>query len=134
MLQEDLVTLGEQRKNLEASLNALLDLPPGSAIGAPGRPVPETAVPALADLLPISRESRPELRRLRARIGKMERMIEMAETMILPPFTLGFSIYDDAAALQVGAPAVRPAFAETVPASMGAGFFLRRSRPDRPSG
>jgi outer membrane protein TolC len=69
----------------------------------------------------------------------MERMIEMAETMVLPPFTLNLSIYEDQAIATVGSQAPNPSFAVSTPASMGAGLpkmpwfgtndaFLRQTR------
>ena len=39
---------------------------------------------------------------MRAMIGKMERMIEMAETMIYPPYSLSLSFFQDEAITQVG--------------------------------
>lgn len=54
--------------------------------------------------------------------GKTEAMVEMAETMILPSFTLNFSLYENESVLQVGSAAMKPAFPVNTSASMGAGL------------
>jgi len=60
---------------------------------------------------------------MRAMIGKMERMIEMAETMIYPPFTLGFSSYERDEVSRVGsAETMKDSFSLTTTASMGEGL------------
>jgi outer membrane protein TolC len=76
---------------------------------------------------------------MRAKVGKMERMIEMAETMVLPPYTLNLSLYDDEAVNQVGSVAMKETFPAVTTASRGAGLpkmpwygtndaFLRETR------
>ena len=62
------------------------------------------------------------MQRIRARVGKMERLIEMAETMILPPYTLGFSVFEDNAVTQVGSVANGKDFPVTTQASYGFGL------------
>ena len=47
---------------------------------------------------------------MRAMIGKMERMIEMAETMIYPPYSLSLSLFQDEAIAQVGTMAMKETF------------------------
>ena len=59
---------------------------------------------------------------MRAMVGKTERMIEMAETMILPPYSQNLSLYDDEPSHQVGSTATKPTFAVTVMAERGAGL------------
>jgi len=59
---------------------------------------------------------------MRARLGKMERLIEMAETMILPPYTLGFSFFEDEAVTQVGSVATQKDFPDSTRASTGFGL------------
>ena len=122
ILEEDLVTLTERTRNLESKLLDILDLPPETIIGPPADQAPNRNLPALDRLYPLARERRQELRRLRARIGKMERMLELAETMILPPYSLGLSYYDDEAVLQVGSAAVKPTFSDRTTAAVGAGL------------
>ena len=55
-------------------------------------------------------------------VGKTERMIEMAETMILPPYTLNFSLYEDEAVNMVGSIAKKEPFSIRTEASTGAGL------------
>jgi outer membrane protein TolC len=96
-------------------------------------------VPPLASLYPLANERRQELRQLRAKVGKMARMIEMAETMVLPPYTLNFSLYDDETVNQVGSAAMKETFPTVTTAARGAGLpkmpwygtndaFLRETR------
>jgi outer membrane protein TolC len=83
---------------------------------------PHENMPALERLYDIAQKRRQELRRLRAMVGKTERMIEMAETMILPPYTLNFSLYEDEAANMVGAAAEKDPFPTRTEAATGAGL------------
>ena len=59
---------------------------------------------------------------MRANIGKVERMLEMAETMIMPAYTGNLSLYRDEAVNQVGSAAMQPTFAVTVKADAGQGL------------
>ncbi len=138
-LEEDLTTLVEQQHTLEAKIREVLSLPAGAAVGAPAPRDPETRVPELGPLYLLAAERRQELRRMRAALGKLERMIEMAETMILPGYGLGLSWYADEAVTQVGTFRAREPFSETIAASTGAGLpkapwygsndaYLRESR------
>jgi hypothetical protein len=121
-LGEQLATLKEQRVNLETELLALMDLGPGNAIGWPGTRTPETSLPRLEALYPLALEKRQELKRMRAMLGKMERMVEMAETMIQPSFSQNYSLFADEAALQVGSAAMKPTFSTTVSPTRGKGL------------
>jgi outer membrane protein TolC len=55
-------------------------------------------------------------------IGKMERMIEMAETMIYPPYSLSLSLFQDEAIAQVGSMRMKEPFPVKITASTGAGL------------
>jgi outer membrane protein TolC len=79
-------------------------------------------MPPLDELYGPAREQRQELRRLRARIGKTQRMIEMAETMILPAYASSLSLYPDQAVRQVGSAAMEAPFGSTLRADRGAGL------------
>jgi outer membrane protein TolC len=139
ILVEELTTLREKQRNMESKVREIVNLPPGSKVGSPVNHRPSTNVPALASLYPLAHERRQELRQMRAKVGKMERMIEMAETMVLPPYTLNFSLYDDEAVNQVGSAAMKETFPTVTTASRGAGLpkmpwygtndaFLRETR------
>ncbi|MCB2147910.1 MAG: TolC family protein [Deltaproteobacteria bacterium] len=121
-LEEQLTTLKEQRVNLETELLSLMDLGPGNAVGRPDTRTPETSLPRLEVLYPIALDKRQELQRMRAMVGKMERMVEMAETMIQPSFSQNYSLFADEAALQVGSAAMQPTFSTTVSPTRGKGL------------
>jgi outer membrane protein TolC len=122
ILEEDLITLTERTRNLESNLLDILGLPPQTVLGPPADQVPDWNLSPLNRLRPLARERRQELRRFRAMVGKMERMLELAETMILPPYSLGLSYYDDEAVLQTGSAALKPPFSVRTTASVGAGL------------
>ena len=139
MLAENLATLKETRGNLEIGILSLLNLPPDTALPPPVWESVSGQVPDLNPLYRTAVENRQELKRMRAMIGKMERMIEMAETMILPRFTLNLSVYDDQAVMKTGSAAMKPSFPQTTEVSRGAGLpknpwfgkndsFLRQTR------
>lgn len=121
-LVEQITTLTERRANLETELLSLMDLKPGIPVGRPGTLAPQTSLPALAELYPLALEKRQELNRLRAMLGKMERMIEMAETMIQPAFSANYSLYTNEAVLQAGSAAMKPTFSTTVSPVRGSGL------------
>jgi outer membrane protein TolC len=121
-LEEDLKTLKEQQRNLEAKILEILDLPPATRVGLPIAVSPRKGIPQLNALYPVALDQRQELRRLRATVAKMERMIEMVETAIYPPYTLTFSFFQDEAISQVGTRRMREPFATATTASTGAGL------------
>ncbi|MCP4117435.1 MAG: TolC family protein [Desulfobacteraceae bacterium] len=112
LLNEALVTLKEKELNLQAGLLALLFLPPDTPVASPAARAPSTALPNLDSLYPPAMEHRQEIRLVSAKQAKVAGMLEMAETMILPPFTLNMSSYSDKAVVQTGSAAVTPAFAQ----------------------
>jgi len=122
ILEEDLRTLREKQRNIEAKILELLNLPPGVQLGNPKDRKPAGKKISLKSLYPLARENRQELRRMRAMIGKMERMVEMAETMILPPYTLNLSLYEDEAVMKTGSAAMKESFPVSTSASRGAGL------------
>lgn len=138
-VREELATLAEERRNAEAEVGELLALPPGSPVGVLAVREPDGAAPPLETLYPLARERRQELRRMRAMVGQMERMIEMAETMVYPRFHLELSTYrrDEVSRVGGAGPAGgdmgggmggggdaggAPSFPEATEASMGAGL------------
>ncbi len=120
--REELATLAEERRTLEARLRAALELPPDAAVGPSAPRGPAGPVPGPEALARLARERRQELRAMRAEVGKMERMLEMAETMVLPPYTLNLSLFEDRAVTQVGTMPMEPTFATGVAAAEGAGL------------
>jgi cobalt-zinc-cadmium efflux system outer membrane protein len=119
---EELKTIGEQRANWKVKILEILDLPPGTEVGSPVARTPISEVPPLDGLYSISLEKRQELRELRAMIGKMERMIEMAESMIYPPYSLGFSLFQNEIIGQTGTMRMKEPFPLKTTASTGIGL------------
>ena len=119
---EELKTLGEEQKNFEAKIREILHLPPETRVGPPVALAPRPEVPPLGPLFPLALEKKQEIRQTRAMIGKMERMIEMAETMIYPPYSLNLSFFQDEAISQVGVRAMQETFPTKVLASTGSGL------------
>ena len=138
-LGELLVTYKKQQRNLEIELLTLMNLPPEILLGRPATTIPNNSVPELDRLYPLALENRQELKRMRAMVGKIERMVEMAETMIQPSFSQGYSHYADKSILQVGSNRMKPTFTQAVSPSFGKGLpknawfgsqdaFLRETR------
>jgi len=121
-VEEDLKTLTGRQRTLEAKVRQLVSLPPGTTLGVPAAEAPERQVPALEPLYAVAHERRQELRRMRAMVGKMERMIEMAETMIQPGYSLNFSLFADEAVNQVGTFRMGEPFGVATAAGTGAGL------------
>lgn len=121
LLDERLVTLRGQLHNAHMEMREILHLPPDAPIGLPRVNLAEGDIPDLPSLYDMAIGGRQEVRVLRARIGKMDAMIEMAETMLLPAFDLGLSTYKDQAIRQVGSQAGQATFTTSTTASAGAG-------------
>ena len=88
ILEEELNTLLERQRNWKTKILEILNLPPETRIGLPENREPIRTLPPLTALYKQAYDRRQELRRMRARLGKMERLIEMAETLIIPPYSL----------------------------------------------
>lgn len=126
LLDERLATLREQLRNAHMEIRKDLHLPRDTRIGLPQIRLAEAEIPDLQPLYDAALERRQELRVLRARIGKLDALIEMAETMLLPGIDLGLSRFKDQAIRQVGTQAGQPTFTTTTTADVAAG------RPQRP--
>ena len=121
-LEENLITLRERQKNLESKILELLNLSPGTQMGAPRDKDPSRKMPSLKHLYATALEKRQEVRHIKAVLAKMENMLELAETQILPSYTLNLSFYEDEAVNQVGSLAIKETFPITTKASKGAGL------------
>jgi cobalt-zinc-cadmium efflux system outer membrane protein len=122
ILEEDLKTLREEQRNLEVRILEILGLLPTVQVGKLAAREPERQVPSLDHLYAEARERKQELRRLRDRIGKMERLILMAETAVYPVYSLNLSLFEDEAVSQVGTWRTKEPFSETTTVSVGAGL------------
>lgn len=126
LLDERLVTLREQLQTTHMEMREILHLPLDTRIGMPQVPMDEASLPDLPSLYDTALAKRQEIKILSARIGKMDVMIEMAETRLLPALDMGLSLYKDHAVSQVGTQAGQSTFATRTTASVGAG------QPKRP--
>jgi outer membrane protein TolC len=121
-LEETLTTLNERQRNVESMIRKVLDLLPSVELGTPAWEWPAHALPDLFSLNEKAQTHRQELRQSRAAIAAMEYMVEMAETMILPPYTLNLSLYPNEPIRSVGSSAQGDSFPVTTRASPGAGL------------
>lgn len=122
ILADRLITLKELRRNIETRIRETLNLPPDVRLGSALNQAPRKEIANFTKLNNLALERKQELRQLRAKIGKMERAVEMAETMIFPPFSLGLSFNEDNAVTDVGTIATKETFPVSVEASSGAGL------------
>jgi outer membrane protein TolC len=121
VLQEDWITLKERQRSIEAKLTALLNLPPTNTIGHPATAGTEKKAPRIEDLYPVAENRRQEILIQQAQFKKMQVVLEMAETMVLPAHTLNYSAFDHQALNTVGSSAGKSAFQTSAAASRGAG-------------
>ncbi len=84
--------------------------------------MPSPSLPSSQKLYLLAKENRQEIKKIKAAIAKMEKMVELSETMILPPFTLSLSVYENDIANTAGSGAIKPSFPDKTTASMGAGL------------
>ncbi len=94
-IKDELTTLVEEYGNSEALLRATLSLPSNVSIGAPVQRELKPTKIRLDVLYSLALERRQELRGQQAMIGRTERMLEMAETMIYPSFSQALSLFDN---------------------------------------
>jgi len=139
ILADRLTTFRRAQGNIEMRIREFLDLPRDVPLGRPETPASRLKAPGAEALYTVALERNQELRRLRAEVEKMDRMVELAETMILPSMSFGFSIYEDEAVNQVGPTAFKATFPVSTTAGEGAGLprspfvgtqnaFLRQTR------
>jgi outer membrane protein, heavy metal efflux system len=121
-LTEELRSLKEEQKTLQTGIKSLLDLVPAAVIGVPAARGPSREVPDIDRITGLAFERSQDLRTARAMIGRMERMIEMAETEIYPSFTQNLSLFENKAVIQVGTIKTEETFADVPRFSMGEGL------------
>ena len=122
VLQEDLVTLKEEQRSIESRLIALLNIPPNKPIGYPAIVGNKRRRPQIEKLYPLAKNRRQEIRIKEAQLNKMQDVLEMAETMVLPAFTLNYSAFDNQAINSAGSSAKKTSFEISSSASRGAGL------------
>lgn len=89
--RELLRTLTEERANRAAEIRGLLALPSRLAVGTPAFVETGAAIPAQERLEELALSRRQEVRAADAMVERMERMLEMVETMTFPGFDLGLT-------------------------------------------
>ena len=143
-IREEQVNLAEFQATIEETIRQLADLPPQTKIGSPTAPMSASSTknrqePSIADLTKTALRHRQELHIEQVSLTKMELLIDLAESMILPPFTLNLADYRDNSVTQVGSSAPQETFAVSTTADTGKGLpkmpwfgtndaFLQRTR------
>jgi len=125
LLKENLVTLSSKKKNIEITLCELLNLPASTKMGVVAVTKPDKNIPGPEVLFSLARQNRQELKVIQHQITKLENMVELAESMIQEPFTLGFSNYENEAINTIGTGAGKPSFPEKTMAAMKNGSPLK---------
>ncbi len=118
ILKEDLSTLFSRKKNIEVKIRELLNLPVYAKLGKAIHIEPQKDIGPLDKLYISARQNRQEIKVVKYQIGKVENMIEMAESMIQNPYTLNFSVFEDEAVNSVGSDASKSSFSEKTMAAM----------------
>jgi len=126
--REELKTLAEERKNRAAEIRGLLALPSEIAVGTPMFREDWAPLPAQGRLETLALARRQEVRAADAMVGRMERMLEMVETMTYPGFDLGLT---PAPRGVIAPPAVDSAMGGAA-GSSGAGTTVAAKPPLRP--
>ncbi|MDD5759989.1 MAG: TolC family protein, partial [Desulfobulbaceae bacterium] len=132
--RESVRTIKEERKNSETAIRAALLLPESISIGTPVLPKLRMREAKADDLYPLALERRQELKAKRAMIGRMERMLEMAETMIYPGFSQELSLFAADAISQVSGNGIRSTANKQGNMAGGAGSFPGTSTGSSGSG
>jgi cobalt-zinc-cadmium efflux system outer membrane protein len=118
ILKEERITLSSKKRNIEVKLKELLNIAHDSTLGGVIFIEPYYKVASPEPLYAKARLMRQELKVIRHQIAKVENMIEMSESMILEPFTLGLSTFEDEAVNSIGSGAAKPSFPEKTMATM----------------
>jgi outer membrane protein TolC len=79
-------------------------------------------VPPIKSLYPLAKIRRQEVLIQEAQLFKMQYVLEMAETMAQPSYSLNLSSFENQAVNTVGSSAQKPSFPTTTSASRGAGL------------
>lgn len=117
-LREELKTLEENKKNIHIRLAELLNLDHDARIGRPKGTGLPPAAPEQENLYALAGEHRQELKVIRFQIQKMEQMVEMGETMVEFPYTVGLSFADNGIINTTGTDAPKAAFPAKTMAGM----------------
>jgi len=90
-LENELITLRQDRETVRARLNTLLDIPPNTAWAEPAAPPMGPFPEALDPLYDRARNEQPDIRLAKARADRMAAMIELAEQASYPELSAGLA-------------------------------------------
>ncbi len=88
--ESHLLEIEVRRRSVLASLNALRDRPPATAVACDALPSPRSEIPAFEELQRLSRR-RPELAAAGAEIARRQALVALAEKGFRPDFRAGIS-------------------------------------------
>lgn len=94
-LENERITLQQQRETAQARLNTLLDLPPPTPLAEPEKAPLGPFPPSLDALYERSTKEQPDIQLARARADRMAAMIELAEQATYPELTAGLAYMED---------------------------------------
>lgn len=110
-LNDDIITLEQQRETVVAEINTLLNRPPDALLGPPVAVTDMDLGLSLEELYEAAIQNRQELHQQRLRIGKMTTMAELATRMAYPDASTGASYFEDRMRSSSGTGGTKPAFA-----------------------
>ncbi len=90
-LENDLLTLGEQRDTAQARLNQLMAHPVSAPLAVTAKIAPRELDVALEDLLATADESNPEIAAARARTEEAREALQLAKLDYVPDFSVGYT-------------------------------------------
>lgn len=130
--KDELLTLGDELHNIETAIRTAILLPEEVVVGVPIPPDRPNTQSNLETLYQLALKRRQEIRLQEAMLGRMERMLEMSETMIYPGFTPGLSFYEgDEVSARGGESTAQASFGAELPKTPWFGTndaYLRQTR------
>jgi len=92
-LENDLITLKQDRETVRARIDTLLDLPPETPLGKPAKQKMETFPKKVEPLYLRAIKEQPDVELARARAARMAAMIELAEQATYPELSAGLAYF-----------------------------------------
>jgi cobalt-zinc-cadmium efflux system outer membrane protein len=111
-LENDLITLRQNRETVQARLNTLLDLPPPTPLAEPEKASMGPFPASLDALYERSTKEQPSILLARARADRMAAMIELAEQATYPELSAGLAYMEDLSQATAGTGKDREPFSQ----------------------
>jgi len=92
-LENDLITLQQDRETVRARIDTLLDIPPETPLGKPAKQEMETFPKKVEVLYERAIKEQPDIELARARAKRMAAMIELAEQATYPELSAGLAYF-----------------------------------------